>query len=436
VKVLRFLFIALGAVIVLLAVAWFGGSFFLGSETFRHLIDRSINRSLQTEGTLGPISASGGALYATDYTGKGRPKTHVASIQAKELSARPNWPRLFSGVCDFNDVLIKNLDLVIGTPAPDQANGQQPEHHSLGIKLPSFIHPTVDVNRVSVKEVNLHWSAAEKPAEITGLQVVAVHRGDKQWDLSANGGTLNANGWPALQIDEATGSYQSPAITVSQAKLVIPAGGSIAVNGSVKLEANHPYKFHGDLAGIPLSDFPPTKWHLQGLASGSLDFIGNLAEPNSGQIAGAVHLDKAKLDWSLLFGKVRSLVKTIGLNDWQLDSVDVQINRQGQHFEFSNLAVKYQDLLRVEGGGTIDGDQIKANLAIGLSSSLLGWLPGVQQKVFTEQRDGLCWAQMQVSGPMNDPKEDLSKRISEALNEGMSNQFKNQAKSLLDLLGR
>jgi hypothetical protein len=436
VKVFRFLFIALGAVIVLLAVAWFGGSFFLGSETFRHLINRSLDRSLQTEGTLGPVSASGGALYATDYTGKGRPKTHIASIQAKELSARPNWPRLFSGVCDFNDVLIKNLDLFIGTPAPDPANGKQPEHRSLGIKLPSFIHATVDVNRVSVKELNLHWSAGEKPAEITGLQVAAVHRGDKQWDLSANGGTLNASGWPALQIDEATGSYQSPAITVSQAKLVVPAGGSIAVNGSVKLEGSRPYKFHGDLAGIPLSDFPPTKWHLQGLASGSLDFIGDLAEPNSGQIVGAVHLDKAKLDWSLLFGKVRSLVKTIGLNDWQLDSVDVQLNRQGQHFEFSNLSVKYQDLLRVEGGGTIDGDQIRANLVIGLSPSLLGWLPGVQQKVFTEQRDGLCWAQMQVSGPMNDPKEDLSKRISEALNEGMSNQFKNQAKSLLDLLGR
>jgi hypothetical protein len=436
VKVFRFLFIALGAVIVILAVAWFGGSFFLGSETFRHLISRSVNRSLQTEGILGPISTSGGALYSTDYTGKGRPKTHLASIQAKELSARPNWSRLFSGVCDFNDVLIKNLDLVIGTPAPDAPNGQQPEHHSLGIKLPSFIHPRVDVNRVSVKEVNVHWSAGEKPAEITGLQGVAVHRGDKQWDLSANGGTLNASGWPALQIDEAAGSYQSPAITVNQAKLTVPAGGSIAVNGSVKFEGNRPYKFHGDLAGLSLSEFPPTKWRLQGLASGSLDFTGDLAAPNSGQIVGTVHLDKAKLDWSLLFGKVRSLVKQLGLNDWQLDSVDVQINGQGQHFEFSNLSVKYQDLLRVEGNGTIDGDQIKANLAIGLSSTLLGWLPGVQQKVFTEQRDGLSWAQMQVSGPLNDPKEDLSKRISDALNQGMSNQFKNQAKSLLDLLGR
>jgi hypothetical protein len=436
VKVFRFLFIALGAVILILAVAWFGGPFFLGSDICRHWINRSLNRSLQTEGTLGRISASGGALYSADYTGKGQPKTHVASFQAKDLSARPNWLRLFSGVCDFNDVLIKNVDLTVGTPAPDTPNGQQPEHHSLGIKLPSFIHPKLDVHRVSVNQIDVHWSAGEKPAEITGMQAAAVHRGNKQWDLSANGGTLNANGWPTFQIDQAAGSYQSAAITVSQAKLVAPTGGSIAVNGSVDLEGKRPYKFHGDLAGLSLSEFPPTKWHLQGLASGSVDFTGDLAEPNSGQIVGAVHLDKAKLDWSLLFGKVRSLVKQLGLNDWQLDSVDVQLNRQGQHFEFSNLSVKYQDLFRVEGGGTIEGDQIKANLVIGLSSTLLGWLPGVQQKVFTEQRDGLYWAQMQVTGPMNDPKEDLSKRISDALAEGMSNQLKNQAKSLLDLLGR
>jgi hypothetical protein len=436
VKVFRFLLIVLGAVVLILGAAWLGGSFFLGSNIFRHFINRSVNRALQTEGTLGPINVNGGALYSAEYAGKGRPKTHVASIDAKDLSARPNWLRLLSGVCDFNDVLIKNIDVVIGTPAPDTPKGQQPEHSSLGIKLPSFLRPKFDVNQVSVNQINLHWSAGDKPAEITGMQAAAIRQGDKQWDLSANGGTLNASGWPAFQIDQATGSYQSAAITVAQAKLVVPTGGSIAVNGSVGLEGKRPYKFHGDLAGLSLSDFPPTKWHLQGLASGSLDFTGDLTEPDSGRIVGAVHLDKAKLDWSLLFGKVRSLVKQLGLNDWQLDSVDVQLNRHGQHFEFSNLSVKYQDLLRVEGGGTIDGDQIKANLKIVLSSTLLGWLPGVQQKVFTEQRDGLCWAQMQVTGPVNDPKEDLSKRISDALAEGMSNQLKNQAKSLLDLLGR
>jgi hypothetical protein len=435
VKVFRFLVFPLAVIVLIAAVIWFGGPFLLGSNGCRRWINRSVDRSLQTEGTLAPISTNGGVIYSVEYTGKGRPKTHVASIQAKDLSARPEWLKLFSGVCDFNDIAIKNLDLVIGTPAPDPPN-DHPATQSSGIKLPNFIHPKFQVDQVSVNQLNVHWGSGEKPGEITGMQAVAINRAAKQWDLSANGGTLTASGWPTLQLDQATGSYQSAAITVSQAKLLLPAGGTIAVNGALNLDSTRSYKFHGDLAGLSLSDLPPNKWHLQGIASGSLDLTGDLDDANSGRTVGVVHLDKAKLDWSLLFGKIRSLVKQLGLNDWQLDAVDAQVNRQGQHFEFSNLSVKYQSLLRVEGNGTIDGDQIKANLTIGLASSLLDWLPGVQQKVFTEQRDGLYWAQMQVTGPLNDPKEDLSKRIADALSQGMSNQFKNQAKSLLDLLGR
>jgi len=435
VKVFRFLVIPLVVIVLIAAVIWLGGPFLLGSNGSRQWINRSVDRSLQTEGTLAPISTKGGVIYSAEYTGKGRPKTHVASIQAKDLSARPEWLKLFSGVCDFNYIGIKNLDLVIGTPAPDPPN-DHPATQSSGIKLPNLIHPKFQVDQVSVNQLNVHWGSGEKPGEITGMQAVAINRADKQWDLSANGGTLTASGWPTLQLDQATGSYQSAAITVSQAKLVLPAGGTIAVNGELNLDSKRSYKFHGDLAGLPLSDLPPNKWHLQGIASGSLDLTGDLGDANSSRTVGVVHLDKAKLDWSLLFGKIGSLVKQLGLNDSQLDGVDAQVNRQGQHFEFSNLSVKYQSLLRVEGNGAIDGDQIKANLTIGLASSLLDWLPGVQQKVFTEQREGFYWTQMQVTGPLNDPKEDLSKRITDALTQGMSNQFKNQAKSLLDLLGR
>ena len=434
-KVFRFLVIALVVVLLMAAVIWFGWPFLLGSNFSRQWINRSVDRSLQTEGALASISTKDGLIYSAEYTGKGRAKTHVASIQAKELSARPEWLKLFSGVCDLNEIAIKNLDLVIGTPVPDPPN-DHPSTESAGMRLPNFIHPKFQVDQVSVNQLNIHWGTGEKPGEITGMQGMAIKRADKQWDLSANGGTLSASGWPTLRIDQATGSYQSAAVTVSQAKLVLPAGGTIAINGALNLDSKHSYKFHSDLAGLSLGDLPPNKWHLQGTASGNLDLTGDLDDANSGRMVGVVHLDKAKLDWSLLFGKIRSLVKQLGLNDWQLDGVDAQVRRQGQYFEFSNLSVKYQNLLRVEGNGAIDGDQIKANLTIGLSSTLLDWLPGVQQKVFTEQRDGFYWAQMQVTGPLNDPKEDLSKRISDALAQGMSNQFKNQAKSLLDLLGR
>jgi len=72
------------------------------------------------------------------------------------------------------------------------------------------------------------------------------------------------------------------------------------------------------------------------------------------------------------------------------------------------------------------------------SAAILKWLPGVQQKVFTEQRDGLYWAPVQLTGTSQNPKEDLSKRISSALQESVGKELKDQTKdaikSFLDLL--
>lgn len=436
VKPFRLLIIVIIVVVVLGAGVFFGIPFFIRSDLSHRWINRSVDRSLRTEGTFGPISTRGTTLYSPSYTGKGKPKTHLASIQAQDLSAEFNWAALFSGVLDFDQVSVKKLSLIVGTPAPN-APSERASSHGPGFKLPSFIHARVQANQIEINDANVQWSHQDKPGMVTGTKVLAIPTGDKTWDLSAKGGTLDTGNWPAFQIDHAAATYRSPTITVTEARLVLPAGGSLAANGVVRLDGRRDYKLHGDLAGIPLNEFPSNKWHLQGIASGSFDFIGSLDDANSGQISGTLHVDQAKFDWSFLLGKVRSLVKQLGLNDWQLDGVDMQVVRHGSHFEFSNLMLKYQDLLRVEGSGTIDANQINANFVIGLSSSILNWLPGVQEKVFKDDRDGFYWAPMQVTGPIDNPKEDLSKRISDAISEKMSNQFKNQAKSLLnDLLGQ
>jgi hypothetical protein len=436
VKPLRLLIIALIVVVVLGAGVLIGTPFFIRSDLSHRWINRSVGRSLRTEGSFGPISTSGMTLYSPSYAGKGKPKTHLASVQAQDVSAQFNWAALLTGALDFDQVSVKKLNVVVGTPAPD-APSEHASSHGPGFKLPSFIHGRLRVGQIEIDDTNVQWSHEDKPGTLTGTKVLATASGDKTWDLSAKGGTLAAGSWPALEIDHATGTYRSPTITLTQAKLILPAGGSLVVNGAVHLDGQHDYKLHGDLAGIPLDEFPISKWHLEGIASGSFDFIGNLDDASSGQITGTLHLDQTKFDWSFLLGKVRSLVKQLGLNDWQLDSVDMQLVHRGSHFEFSNLMLKYQDLLRVEGSGIIDSNRVNANLMIGLSPSILNWLPGVQEKVFKDERDGLCWAPMQVTGPVDNPKEDLSKRISDAISESMSKQFKNQAKSLLnDLLGQ
>ena len=91
-----------------------------------------------------------------------------------------------------------------------------------------------------------------------------------------------------------------------------------------------------------------------------------------------------------------------------------------------------------EGAGSITPDRLDGNLLVGLSPKILGWIPGAQDKVFVEERDGLRWAKVNISGTPTQPKEDLTKRLISAFRDKMTKEFKGQTKdavkSLLDML--
>jgi hypothetical protein len=76
-------------------------------------------------------------------------------------------------------------------------------------------------------------------------------------------------------------------------------------------------------------------------------------------------------------------------------------------------------------------------LLLGLSPKILGWIPGAEEKVFTEQRDGLGWTTVKISGTPKKPKEDLTKRLITAFRDRMTKEFKGEKKdaikSLLDM---
>ena len=89
--------------------------------------------------------------------------------------------------------------------------------------------------------------------------------------------------------------------------------------------------------------------------------------------------------------------------------------------------------------GTVEvtGDQLQGVLQVGLKPEFLDWVPGSLEAVFTEQRDGLNWTTVRLSGTVQEPKEDLSKRILSAvedrLGRDLRNRLKDTAKSLRDL---
>ena len=108
-----------------------------------------------------------------------------------------------------------------------------------------------------------------------------------------------------------------------------------------------------------------------------------------------------------------------------------------RELQLSDIRASYQDQIRVEGTGSITPDHLSGDLLLGLSPKILGWIPGAEEKVFTEQRDGLRWTTVKISGTPQQPKEDLTKRLIGAFRDRMTKEFKGEKKdaikSLLDM---
>ena len=411
---------------------------FVHSDACSAWLAHRLNHSLRIDGKLQPISWNGSSFSSTDYSGTGRAKSRVSSLEANNISAHLNWPMLLARTWDLDQVSVEKATVYVGkkVQSPEQ---QKTSSSGSGINLPNLITFDFQIGRITINEGNLHWSAGkDELGELLGTKVIATRRGEDAWDISASGGKAQHSGLPPMTLESLAASTESKGVTIAQAKLLGQNGGTISLNGFVALDQEQASRLHTEFSGISINDLYPETLHLNGIASGTADYSGTIQREDTGTITASLHVDKLRVDWSVFLGKIGPFIKTSAMNDWALDSVDTQIVYRGQQMEFSNLVAKYQDQAKVEGTGTIDSGQINATLSIGLSAAVLKWLPGVQQKVFTEQRDGLYWAPMQLTGTPQNPKEDLSKRIASALQESVGKELKDQAKdtikSFLDLL--
>ena len=411
---------------------------FVHSGAGNEWLTQRLNRSLRIDGKLGPMTWHGLSFSSSGYSGTGQSKSRVRSLDASDISAHLNWPMLFSRIWDLDQVSVEKANVYLGK-RPTNSGEQKSTNGGSEIKLPHLSIFDFQIDRIAINEGDLHWSAGQDASgELLGTKIIAIRRGEDSWDISASGGKAQHTGLPSVTLDSLSASTESKGVTITQAKLLGQNGGTISLNGFVALDQDQTSRIHTEFSGVSINDLYPETLHLNGIASGNADYAGTIQREDAGIITGSLHVDKMRADWSVFLGRIGPFIKTSSMDDWALDSVDTQVVYRGQHIEFSHLVAKYQDQAKIEGNGTIDSGQINARFSIGLSTAILKWLPGVQQKVFTEQRDGLYWAPVQLTGTPQNPKEDLSKRVASALQESIGKEFKDQAKdavkSFLDLL--
>jgi hypothetical protein len=432
------LFILLGAILILLLFStWTGLHFFVHSDSFRDWLSKKVSRSLHADGRFEPLTWEGSNFRSAGFSATGNPKSKLRSLKVTNISAHIDWRQFLKGQFVIDNVNAEKIDAVVGKgisqPTPEAT------HRPPGFKYSDLLPSQVQVDHFFVADANLHWQTTlGDSGQFTGAKISATQRQPDQWDVEAVGGKAQHAGYPVMEVESAHGTVSRESIVIQHAQATLPGGASIQLAGNIDVAKQLNATLTANFADLDTNVVFPVAWRFGGKMSGRLVYKGDLNRFEHGAVTGSVKISGAAIDLANVFGTLHQLAKFGGLNDVQLDSIATDIRYQERNAQFSNFHAGYQDQIRVEGTGSIGPEHIDANLLLGLSPKILGWIPGAEERVFTDQKDGLRWASVRISGTPQQPKEDLTKRLVSAFRDKMANEFKGQAKdaikSLLDML--
>ena len=162
-------------------------------------------------------------------------------------------------------------------------------------------------------------------------------------------------------------------------------------------------------------------------------------------MSGSLTLAQAQLEALPVLDQIALFTKTQQFRRLALNKVSADFRQEKGKLEVRNFVAESQGLIRIEGGFAVVNGMIDGTFQVGVVPTSLQWLPGSQERVFTQQRAGYLWTPMRLSGPLSKPGEDLSPRLiaaaQGAIIQGVENSVrdtiqtgKDAAKGALDFL--
>lgn len=437
-KSFRILILVAILIVVVFFSGWFGLHSFIRSDSFRDWLGKRVSRSLHVDGRFEPLTWEGSSFRSGGFSAVGNSKSKLRSLQITNLSANVDWWQLLKGAWVIDHINAEKLDMVVGRKSADTTGSAvKPIKQPQSANLPNFLPSELRIEQLYVASANLGWETNHGDSgQFVGTKVTVTRKGPDQWDVMASGGTARHAAYPEMQIDHVHASVSKDSILIRDAK-ALAGSGEIQIAGNVSIGRQLNAQFSSDFSGLDASQVLPAEWHIGGRASGQLGYTGDLDRFEHGEVAGSIKIVGAAFDMTNLFSTLHQLAKFGGLNDVRIDSIETHLRYKEHQLELSDIRASYQDQIRVEGAGSITPDRLNGSLLVGLSPKILGWIPGAEEKVFTEQRDGLHWTSVNISGTPDQPKEDLTKRLITAFRDKMTKEFKGEAKdavkSLLDM---
>lgn len=410
------LLVCLGGVILLAAaIGYIGLRAYLHSDGFRKFLSAEVSQAIKVKGDFAPFFWNGLAVETAsfDATGKGL----IASLRADQIDTEIGFGGLGRGVWEIKDTRITQLELSLDNTGKTPLEPSLPasERITPKKKQPGWVPKEVEISSLDIGEVAVHAKTINGPMAITGMSVhVSPAKGKNAYKAETVGGTVDSPlDWvPQLRMDRVRGTYRDGSAFVTKAEVSAWEEAHITGFGEWNIREDA-YAFEGDVDGVKMDEILNENWarKLTGDASSS---FGLDNRSGSMQMSGELVVRNGTLTAIPMLDALAAYADTRRFRVLQLNEAHTKWRYSNDGILLSEFVMGSEGLIRLEGSLEIRGGTIDGRFRLGLVPGTLSNIPGAETDVFKPGSHGLLWADLHVTGSLDDPEEDLTPRLIEA----------------------
>ncbi|MEC5126543.1 hypothetical protein VSU19_07280 [Verrucomicrobiales bacterium BCK34] len=411
------------ALVIGLLVAKSAFTSWLHGDGFQEWLTRKAGQALHSKVEIAELRWQGKEVYsneftATGYEDAGFAKLHIDGLRASTAGIADKAIRI-PGLTmnrlevEFSKQRLERPEVAVledadgGPGVPDALKKYMPERvevDEIGISSGTVLVKNSENAEVfSIRGMK----TTIEPDFMTGL-----------WEVAGSGGKMLLKDQPEMDMKDLKLRWKKKEVFVDNCEIGIYKNGHVSGAGEISFEEGGLFDFDLDISGIDIDELVKGEWQerLSGIISGPVKITG---VPGNLVYEGKLNVSDGIVESVPALKKVADYTQTKQFNRLVLSQATADVKRTNEVIEVRNIVLQADGLIRVEGAVDIRGNLIQGALQVGVTPGTMRWIPGAEQLVFTEDRDGFLWTPLALGGTIQEPTEDLSGRLINAAGEAV-----------------
>ncbi|MEG0143927.1 MAG: hypothetical protein RR553_08585 [Akkermansia sp.] len=463
----------LGLIFLLALVCYFLINSYLSGDDFRAMLEKQAARGMKVNSVaIAPLEWGGSSLGTSSLTAQGNGVLRDLKISGFE--AEINRAAILDRHIEVKNISMESVSINLqkapspstssplttpqnlsdepspSTPKsriaplpPLTSSDKQTQAPSTGSEQSNWLKehfmPTqYSLDKASIQRVNLSYKDGDKLYALNNVSLtITPEQNNQEYRIFLQGGAfILPDKWISSgTIQSALLRYRTDRISGSDFRVTLGEGGYLDVEGEWNF-INNQWWASLVVRDVNCANILPKNWSkkIEGIVQGT----ARLRQESKGTLeaSGSVKINKGVLTALPILDTMAAFTGTSKFRRIQFNTAEANYEYSQGDCNINNIILASNGLLRIEGDIQIDKDKsLRGHLKVGVLPGLLSNIPGAEEKIFLQENNkgkmGLYWANVNISGTTDHPREDLSARLITAAGERIFASLPDKASKVL-----